>query len=133
MTMIKIGDIELKGRVVLGPMAGVTTLAYRDFMKPFGVALSYSEMISDCGIDYKNRKTYSYLATSKVDRPVGLQLFGFDKEKTVKAIKIIEEKADYDILDINLGCPVFKVVKTARRTRRLYESGGCRFIKTCYG
>ena len=112
MTMIKIGDIELQGRVVLGPMAGVTTLAYRDFMKPFGVALSYSEMISDCGIDYKNRKTYSYLATSKVDRPVGLQLFGFDKEKTVKAIKIIEEKADYDILDINLGCPVFKVVKT---------------------
>ena len=112
MTMIKIGDIELKGRVVLGPMAGVTTLAYRDFMKPFGVALSYSEMISDCGIDYKNRKTYSYLATSNIDRPVGLQLFGFDKEKTVKAIKIIEEKADYDILDINLGCPVFKVVKT---------------------
>jgi len=110
--MIKIGDIEIKGRVVLGPMAGVTTLAYREFMKPFGVALSYSEMISDCGIDYKNKKTYAYLATSSIDRPVGLQLFGFDKENTVKAIALVEENADYDILDINLGCPVPKVTKT---------------------
>ncbi len=110
--MIKIGDIEIKGRVILGPMAGVTTLAYREFMKPFGVALSYSEMISDCGIDYKNKKTYAYLATSNVDRPVGLQLFGFNKENTVKAIALVEENADYDILDINLGCPVTKVTKT---------------------
>jgi len=110
--MIKIGDVEIKGRVVLGPMAGVTTLAYRDFMKPFGVALSYSEMISDCGIDYENKKTYAYLVTSKVDRPVGLQLFGSSIENTVKAIGLIEKAADYDILDINLGCPVGKVTKT---------------------
>ena len=49
---MKIKNIEIQGHVILGPMAGVTTLAYRDFMKPFGVGLSYSEMISDCGIDY---------------------------------------------------------------------------------
>lgn len=110
--LMKIGDIEIKGRVVLGPMAGVTTLAYRDFMKPFGVGLSFSEMVSDCGLDYKNKKTYEYLATSKTDRPVGLQLFGFSKENSVKAIGIMEQEADYDILDINLGCPVNKVTKT---------------------
>ncbi len=109
---MKIGDIEIKGHVVLGPMAGITTLAYREFMKPFGVGLSYSEMVSDCGLDYKNKRTYEYLATSKEDRPVGIQLFGFALEHAIPAIKICEEKCDYDILDINLGCPVTKVVKT---------------------
>ncbi len=109
---MKIGDIEIKGHVVLGPMAGITTLAYREFMKPFGVGLSYSEMVSDCGLDYKNKRTYEYLATSNEDRPVGIQLFGFSLEHAVPAIKICEEKCDYDILDINLGCPVTKVVKT---------------------
>ena len=124
---MKIGDIELKGKVVLGPMAGVTTLAYREFMKPFGVALSYSEMISDCGIVYGNDRTYEYLKTSEVDRPVGLQLFGFSIENTIKAIDIVEKEAQYDILDINLGCPVYKVVKTGagsawlKRPQELYE------------
>jgi nifR3 family TIM-barrel protein len=109
---MKIGDLEIKGHVILGPMAGVTTLAYREFMKPFGVALSYSEMVSDCGLVYENKKTYEYLATSEVDRPVGIQLFGFDAEKTCRAIEICEKEAEYDVLDINLGCPVFKVTKT---------------------
>ena len=124
---MKIGDIEIKGKVVLGPMAGVTTLAYREFMKPFGVGLSFSEMISDCGIVYGNDRTYEYLKTSSVDRPVGLQLFGFSLENTLKAIDIVEKEAEYDILDINLGCPVYKVVKTGagsawlKRPKELYE------------
>jgi tRNA-dihydrouridine synthase B len=109
---MKIGNVEVNGPVVLGPMAGVTTLAYRDFMKPFGVALSFSEMISDCGIFYGNAETYTYLATSKIDHPVGLQLFGSNAEISVKALSILENKADYDILDVNLGCPVYKVTKT---------------------
>ena len=107
-----IGNIHLKSRVILGPMAGVTTLAYREFMKPFGVGLSYSEMISDCGLNYKNQRTYEYLKTSDLDRPIGLQLFGFCKENAISAIEILEANAEYDILDINLGCPVTKVVKT---------------------
>lgn len=107
-----IGNIHLKSRVILGPMAGVTTLAYREFMKPFGVGLSYSEMISDCGLNYKNQRTYEYLKTSDLDRPIGLQLFGFCKENSISAIEILEANAEYDILDINLGCPVTKVVKT---------------------
>jgi tRNA-dihydrouridine synthase B len=108
----KIGDVEIRGPVVLGPMAGVTTLAYREFMKPFGVALSYSEMISDYGIVYGNKETFTYLATSTIDRPVGLQIFGNDPEISTKAIQIIEKTASYDILDLNLGCPVYKVTKT---------------------
>ena len=109
---MKIGDIELSGNVILGPMAGVTSLAYREFMKPFGVALSYSEMISDCGIAYGNQRTFEYLKTSKIDSPVGLQLFGSDIKNTAKAIEIVQNVAKYDVLDINLGCPVHKVIKT---------------------
>ena len=109
---MEIGGLIIKGKVVLGPMAGVTSLAYREFMKGFGVGLSYSEMISDCGLVYGNKKTLLYAATSKTDRPVGLQLFGFDKDISAKAVAILEENADYDILDLNFGCPVTKVVKT---------------------
>ena len=109
---MKIGNLEIDGRVILGPMAGVTSLAYREFMKPFGVALSFSEMISDCGIAYENQRTYDYLKTSELDHPVGLQLFGFNAKNTLKAIEIIEREAIYDVLDINLGCPVHKVTKT---------------------
>ncbi len=102
----------MEGRVLLAPMAGVTNLAYRRFMKPFGVALSYSEMISDCGLVYGNKQTLEYLRTSEDDRPVALQLFGSSIETSVKAIEVLEKNADYDILDVNLGCPVHKVVKT---------------------
>jgi tRNA-dihydrouridine synthase B len=122
-----IKGVELSGPVVLGPMAGVTSLAYRDFMKPFGVALSYSEMISDCGLVYGNENTIHYARTSQIDRPVGLQLFGSDINVTAKAISILEKEADYDVLDINLGCPVYKVTKTGagsawlKKPQELYE------------
>ena len=116
-----IKGIKTDGRVILGPMAGITTLAYREFMKPFGVALSVSEMISDCGINYKNPRTMSYLATSQKDRPVALQLFGFSKENTKNAIAILEANSDFDMLDINLGCPVHKVTKTGAGSAWLKE------------
>ena len=108
----KIADIEIAGHVVLGPMAGYTTMAYRKFMKPFGVGLSYSEMISDCGISFGNKRTFEYLATDEEERPVGLQLFGFDIKNSRKAIQIMDENAKFDILDLNFGCPVTKVTKT---------------------
>ena len=123
---MKIGNVELASRVVLGPMAGVTTLAYREFMKEFGAGLTVSEMISDCGIDYKNARTFEYLKTSQRERPVALQLFGSNKENSVKAVKIIEENANYDILDLNFGCPVPKITKTGAGSawlQRLDELG----------
>ena len=116
-----IKGIKTDGRVIMGPMAGITTLAYREFMKPFGVALSVSEMISDCGINYKNPRTMSYLATSQKDRPVALQLFGFSKENAKNAIAILEANSDFDMLDINLGCPVHKVTKTGAGSAWLKE------------
>ena len=110
--MFKIGNIEIKGKVVLAPMAGVTSLAYRNFMKKFGVDLTVTEMVSDCGLIYENAKTLDYIKTTKEERPVAIQLFGNDAETIIKAMKICEkENPNFDIFDINLGCPVPKVTK----------------------
>ncbi len=126
--MFKIGNIEIKGKVVLGPMAGVTSLAYRDFMKPFGVALSVTEMVSASGIIYDNQKTFEYIKTSSLDHPVAIQLFDSDEHKIVKAMEIISKSGvEFEMLDINLGCPVPKVTdagagsKLLKDPKRLYE------------
>jgi tRNA-dihydrouridine synthase B len=126
--MWKIGNVTINGYVVLGPMAGITSLSYREFMKPFGVGLSYTEMVSDCGLDYGNIKTMDYIKTSTLDHPVGIQLFGSDINRTLKAIEILENSNQkYDILDINLGCPVPKVTRTGagsawlKKPKELYD------------
>ena len=104
---------KIDSNVILAPMAGITNLAYREFMKPFGVGISYTEMVSDCGLIYKNKETYRYLETSNIDSPLAIQLFGGKKETILEALKIIESKnIDYDYIDVNLGCPVVKVTKT---------------------
>lgn len=111
--MWKIGNIEIKSHVVLGPMAGVTFLAYRDFMKSFGVGLSVTEMVSDCGLIYENKTTLDYIKTSDDDHPCAIQLFGSSAETLCKAIDIVlEHNSNFEMFDINLGCPVPKVTKT---------------------
>ena len=126
--MFKIGNVEINGKVILGPMAGVTSLAYRDFMKPFGVALSVTEMVSASGLIYENQKTFDYIKTSKIDNPVAIQLFDGDAEKIVKAMKVvIDSGVRFDMFDINLGCPVPKVTDAGagssllKDTDKLYE------------
>lgn len=111
--MFKIGNVEINGKVVLAPMAGVTSYAYRVFMAPFGVSLTVTEMISDCGIIFGNEETLKYLPQKGDPRPIALQLFGGEAETLVKAIEIIQnmDSVDYDILDLNLGCPVPKVTR----------------------
>ncbi len=110
--MFKIGNVEIKGKVVLGPMAGVTSLSYREFMKPFGVALSVTEMVSASGLIYENERTFEYLKSSKIDRPLAIQLFDGDADKIVKAMKVvIDSGVEFDFFDINLGCPVPKVTQ----------------------
>lgn len=121
---MKVAGIEISNKILLGPMAGVTTLAYREFMKPFGVGLSFSEMVSDCGIRYGNEKTLDYLKSSNLDTPYAIQLFGFSLENTIPAIKKIEEVATYDFLDLNFGCPVEKVVKTGAGSKWLKDVPG---------
>lgn len=111
--MWKIGDIEIKGKVILAPMAGFTSTGYRAFMKKFGVDVSYSEMVSDMGLIYGNEETLTYLRSTKEERPLGIQLFGSDPENIVKAAKIVEDVTNnFDFFDINAGCPVNKVTKS---------------------
>lgn len=117
-----IGNIEIKGRVILAPMAGVTSFSYRKFMKPFGCALTYTEMISDCGLNYGNKRTLEMCYTNGDDSPLGLQLFGGTKESLLKAMDVLEKhNIHYDILDLNLACPVPKVTKNNGGSRRLLD------------
>lgn len=132
--MYKIGNIEIDSKVVLAPMAGVTSLAYRDFMKPFGVGLSVTEMVSDCGLIYENKKTIDYLKTSELERPVAIQLFGSEAETIIKAMEVvIKENPNFDFFDINLGCPVPKVTKAGSGSALLKNPAklGEMFKKIC--
>jgi len=111
--MFKIGNIEIDGKVVLAPMAGFTFSSYRKFMKPFGVSLSFSEMVSDLGICYLNKETLTYTRFENEKGPIGLQLFGSDPKNFQKAIKILKSQGFlFDFIDVNMGCPVPKVTKT---------------------
>lgn len=107
-----IKDIKIEKKVILAPMAGITSFSYREFMNKFGCGLTYTEMISDCGLSYHNKKTEDMLYTDGSDRPLAIQLFGGDKETLLKGLERIEELGiQYDILDLNLACPVPKVTK----------------------
>lgn len=120
----KIGDVEIKGKVILAPMAGITSFSYRKFMKQFNPTLTYTEMISDCGLIYENQRTLNYLKTDGSDRPLAVQLFGGNKEELVKAIDIIENaRYEYDILDLNLACPVNKVIRNNGGSSWLKDQG----------
>ena len=108
----KIGDISINGKVILAPMAGITSFSYRKFMHQFGYCLSYTEMISDCALMYGNHETYKLLASDGSDRPLAVQLFGGNKETLLKGLDCINKSGcNYDILDLNLACPMPKVTK----------------------
>lgn len=107
--MVKIGNIEIKGKVVLAPMAGICNSAFRKIIKEMGASLLYAEMVSDKAIYYDNKKTIEMLYMEENERPITQQIFGSDKETFVKAAKYIEETMKPDIIDINMGCPVPKV------------------------
>ena len=107
--MFKIGNVEIKNRVVLAPMAGVCNSAFRRIIKEMGAGLLYAEMVSDKALVYNNEKTKEMLYMTEDERPISQQIFGSDKESFVEAAKIIEESMHPDIIDINMGCPVPKV------------------------
>lgn len=109
--MFKIGDIALKNRVVLAPMAGVCNPAFRLIAKEFGAGLVYAEMVSDKGILYKNDKSLQMLYVDEREKPLSLQIFGGKKESLVDAAKYVDEYTNADIIDINMGCPVPKITK----------------------
>lgn len=106
---LKIGQVCLHGNVILAPMAGVTDLPFRLLCKEQGADLICTEMVSAKGIMYNNKNTEDLLRIDDRERPVSLQLFGADPDIISEQAKRIEER-NFDILDINMGCPVSKVV-----------------------
>lgn len=109
--LFKIGSVEIKNKVVAGPMAGYTNSSYRQIAKEYGASLVYSEMISDKALIYNSSKTFKMIESKETEHPLAIQLFGGDVDSMVKAAKIIENRSKADILDINLGCPAPKVIK----------------------
>lgn len=107
----KIGDVAINGRLALGPMAGVTDMPFRLLCKEQGVALTYTEMVSAKGMLHNNKNTEELITIDETERPTALQLFGEDAEiMGAMAKRLIEEGRNFDILDVNMGCPVPKVV-----------------------
>lgn len=107
--MWKIGNVEIKNRIVLAPMAGISNTAYRRIIKEMGAGLIYAEMVSDKALMYGSEKTFDLLKMDESERPIAQQIFGSDVESFVIAAKLVEEKMHPDIIDINMGCPVPKV------------------------
>lgn len=108
--MIKIGAVHLKNQVVLAPMAGVTDPPFRKIVSAYKPGLVCSEMISAMALHYQSKKTLEMLAIDPEERPVSVQIFGSNPEIMAEAAQIIAASGA-DIIDINMGCPVPKVVK----------------------
>lgn len=106
---MKIKNLEIKGSIFLGPMAGITNAAFRIICKEKGAALVYAEMVSTEGLVRNNKKTKTMIEVSDLEHPISLQIFGFDVNSFVEAAKIVEEYSTCDVIDINMGCPAPKV------------------------
>ncbi len=117
----QIGDIVMDNRVVLAPMAGICNSAFRLTVKEFGAGLVYAEMISDKGIVSKNERTLSMLYIDERENPLSLQIFGGEKETLVAAAKYVDQHTTADIIDINMGCPVNKIIKCEAGARWLLD------------
>ena len=106
---MKIGNVTLKNNVVAAPLAGVTDLPFRLLLKEQGAGLVCSEMVSAKAIYYNNKNTEALMLTDERERPFSLQLFGSEPELMADMVKKIEGRP-FDMIDINMGCPVPKVV-----------------------
>lgn len=117
----KIGNVEIPNRVVVAPMAGITNSAFRVTVKEFGAGLVVCEMISDQGIHFRNKKTLEMLHIEETEHPLSLQIFGGNKDSLVEAAQFVEENTAADIIDINMGCPVNKVIKAEAGAKWLLD------------
>lgn len=116
---LSIANLTLKHNAVLAPMAGITNLPFRLMCRTFGASLAYTEMISINGLLRDGSKTLALLHSCPDDRPLGVQLFGDSPEDMAKAAQMVEPFAD--LLDINMGCPVKKVVGTGAGSALLQQ------------
>jgi len=112
-TPFVVGQVRIPNRVVLAPMAGISNSAYRRHFKKHGVGLVVTEMVSAYGLIYQNRRTASYLDFSEEERPLAVQLFGDDPKVMRRAAELVLSRpVAPDLIDINMGCPVRKVVRS---------------------
>ncbi|MGL4383444.1 MAG: tRNA dihydrouridine synthase DusB [Bacilli bacterium] len=109
---MKIAHLELPSKVILGPMAGVSNKVFREIAREFYPGLIYAEMVSDKAICYGNQKTLKMIEVGQHEHPITMQVFGGDVASIVLAAKFIDENSNCDIIDINMGCPVNKVLKS---------------------
>lgn len=110
--MVKIGDLELSGRTALAPMAGVSDFAFRHICFRLGAAYTVTEMVSAKALVYNDEKTKALLYIPEEDRPCGAQIFGHEPDVMGEAAAIALEISGADVIDINMGCPVGKIVKS---------------------
>lgn len=109
--MVKIGDVVLETPIIAAPLAGISNPIYRKMCHDYGASLVVSEMISDKALHYKSQKTFDMCKIVEGEHPVSLQLFGSDPITMGEASKYLTENTNCDIIDINMGCPVNKVIK----------------------
>lgn len=117
----QIWNVNIPNQVVVAPMAGIMNSAFRVICKKFGAGYVVSEMISDRGIMYHNQKTLRMMNVEAVEHPMGIQIFGGTKETLVEGAKFVDQHTKADVIDINMGCPVNKVVNTDAGARWLLD------------
>ena len=110
--MVSIGSVAIRGSVTLAPMAGVTDFAFRGICRRLGAALTTTEMVSARALVYRDEKTRSLLYIPPEEHPCAVQLFGHEPEVLAEAAPLALELSGADLLDLNMGCPVGKVVKS---------------------
>ncbi|HLD87173.1 MAG TPA: tRNA dihydrouridine synthase DusB [Candidatus Nanoarchaeia archaeon] len=109
----------LKSKVLLSPMAGVTDVAFRALAKRYGAGLTYTEFVSSAGIVRGNLATSDMLRTAPEEKPVAVQLFGNNVDEVIEAAKLVSDR--FDVIDVNCGCPAWKVVKTGAGSAMLND------------
>ncbi len=109
---MKIGNFETYGNVFLAPMAGVTDLPFRLICKQFKASLLYTEMINSKAVCYEDKNTFDMLMVEDEEKPVAVQIFGSEPDFMAESARILTKLNRFEIIDINMGCPVPKVVKT---------------------
>ncbi len=119
--MWKIGDVNIANPIVIAPMAGISNVAFRTIAKEFGAGLIYSEMVSDKAICYSDKKTMNMTQINEDEHPIVLQLFGHDIDTMLKAAIYLDQHTSCDIIDINMGCPVKKIIKSGAGSALMKE------------
>jgi tRNA-dihydrouridine synthase B len=127
---MKIGSLELKGKTILAPLAGITNLPFRIMVKECGCALVCSEMVSAKGIVYNSEKTFSLLDSKKEEKPFSVQIFGSCPDSMGEAAAFVEKQGNADVIDINFGCSVKKVVKTGAGVALMKDFDNARNVIT---